>query len=420
MMSEEPNTAAAFMANLLSSSSQVNEKEHLGFDDEYDFLTNTIPYKKLSLVSDAENVSTEASAATSDQIAMIAILNNLTSQVVGHAKTNQEITLENETLKNELVRCKQEIENELLKSTLSAKDKSIEFLKYEKEKKPRRATVGLHQDILGTRNLGLGYLAKRTQPVLYDGNTLLDPTHTPVSVWDSDDVLVHQLQRKDKTIRNLQAQHDIVSLLNVGPIDGRKALETKLTQLKDTITALRIQNDEFKVTNATQKTKIAKLKAKDVGNKSSGTITPTNPKVLALGMYTIGPKNPKPSPRVTKKPVAPQVKKANVTIHLSTGIKFATRASKTAFKNHAWIYRKLLAKSTSGEKVDDHPRNMNKQNHVDSHLNAKRLVSISNLNAVCGACHECFFSFNHDKCVVYSMNSVKPKATPNRQTTKKV
>nr|GFC22648.1 hypothetical protein [Tanacetum cinerariifolium] len=61
--------------------------------------------------------------------------------------------------------------------------------------------------------------------------------------------LKDQLQGKDETIRNLQAQHDI--------------------------------NDGFKVTNATQKTKIAKLKAKDVGNKSSGTTTPTNPKVLA-------------------------------------------------------------------------------------------------------------------------------------------
>nr|GFC96363.1 hypothetical protein [Tanacetum cinerariifolium] len=122
MMSEESNAAAAFMANLSSSSSKVNEvhsddnhifdnvnhqlaqemhqEEHLGFDDEYDFLTNTIPYKKLSLVSDTKNVSTKASAATTNQIAMIAILNNLTSQVVGHTKTNQEITLENETLKN--------------------------------------------------------------------------------------------------------------------------------------------------------------------------------------------------------------------------------------------------------------------------------------------------------------------------------
>nr|GFB60012.1 hypothetical protein [Tanacetum cinerariifolium] len=202
--------------------------------------------------------------------------------------------------------------------------------------------------------------------------------------------LKDQLQGKDETIRNLQAQHDI--------------------------------NDGFKVTNATKKTEIAKLKAKDVGNKSSGTTTPTNPKVLAPGMkkHVTFKEPPKPSPRVTKKPVAPQVKKANVVVHLSTGIKSATGASKTTSKNHAWIYRKLPTKSTSEKKVEDHPRNLNKQNCVDSHLNAKRLVSISNLNAICGAFHECLFSFNHGKCVVYSMNSVKPKATPNRQTTKKV
>nr|GEX59950.1 zinc finger, CCHC-type [Tanacetum cinerariifolium] len=165
--------------------------------------------------------------------------------------------------------------------------------------------------------------------------------------------LKDQLQGRDKTIKNLQAQHDIVGLLNVGPTDGRKALETELTQLKDTITALRIQND---------------------GKKH---VTFKEP--------------PKPSPRVTKKPVALQVKKANVAVHLSIGIKSATGASKTAFKNHAWIYKKLPAKSMSGEKVEDHLRNLNKQNRVDSHFNAKRLVSISNLNA----------------------------ATPNRQTTKK-
>nr|GFD19783.1 hypothetical protein [Tanacetum cinerariifolium] len=65
-----------------------------------------------------------------------------------------------------------------------------------------------------------------------------------------------------------------------GPTDGRKALETDLTQLKDTITALRIHNDGYKVTNAIQKIEIAKLKAKDVANKSSGTTTPTTQKYL--------------------------------------------------------------------------------------------------------------------------------------------
>nr|GFC57624.1 hypothetical protein [Tanacetum cinerariifolium] len=162
-------------------------------------------------------------------------------------------------------------------------------------------------------------------------------------------------------IWNLQAQNDIVNLLNVGPTDGRKSLETELTQLKDTIIALRIQNERLKVTNATQKTKIAKLKAKDVGNKSPMYIVPhrrTNretPIPMSKKKHVTFKEPPKPSPRVTKKPVAPQIKKANVAVHLSTGIKSAIGTSKTASKNHAWIYRKFSTKSTSGKKVEDHP-----------------------------------------------------------------
>ncbi|GJS30065.1 hypothetical protein Tco_0490685 [Tanacetum coccineum] len=42
-------------------------------------------------------------------------------------------------------------------------------------------------------NKGLGYIAKRAQPVLYDADTLLHPAHHPVRIWDSEDVLVHQV-----------------------------------------------------------------------------------------------------------------------------------------------------------------------------------------------------------------------------------
>ncbi|GKD45310.1 hypothetical protein Tco_1269955, partial [Tanacetum coccineum] len=191
----------------------------------------------------------------------------------GHAKVNQEKCLEVETLKNELSQCKQEIyrldtqkvkldlehkvrleqalviqrnkrnaelvqENDLLKSTLSGKEKSIAFLQSEKEKilsekkdladsyldeivclknankvardilqrfnmptetipmlfkKPKMATADLHKDLLGTRNPGLGYMAKRAQPALYDADTLLHLTHQPVSIWDSEEVLVQQV-----------------------------------------------------------------------------------------------------------------------------------------------------------------------------------------------------------------------------------
>ncbi|GJW79621.1 hypothetical protein Tco_0143596 [Tanacetum coccineum] len=54
------------------------------------------------------------------------------------------------------------------------------------KRRPKKASKDLHKkDILGTRNPGLGYMAKRAQPVLYDADTLLHPYITiPVSIWD--------------------------------------------------------------------------------------------------------------------------------------------------------------------------------------------------------------------------------------------
>nr|GFB09257.1 hypothetical protein [Tanacetum cinerariifolium] len=161
---------------------------------------------------------------------------------------------------------------------------------------------------------------------------------------------------------------------------------------------------------AAQKAEIATLNAKTVGNKTSGTTKPANPK-----------ETPKPSPRFTKKPIAPLLKKPNANVPLSTGIKSATRASKPASKSNAWIYRKFSAKSVKGEKVEEHIRNLNKNNRVDYHV--KRSISVKNLNAVCGACHECLISSNHENCLVYfvkSVNRKQPKAKNTMRTTKKV
>ncbi|GJT49356.1 retrovirus-related pol polyprotein from transposon TNT 1-94 [Tanacetum coccineum] len=295
---EGPNAAVAFMANLSSTSAtnnpvnevhsndnqifdnvdyqlsqEMHQEEHLDSDAETEIDDNTIPYHQYLLDTEAQNVPTEVSADASDKVSMIAILTDLQTQLDGHAKVNQEKCLEIETLKNELLQCKQEIyrldtqkvkldlenkvrqeqalviqrnkrnaelvqENDLLKSTLSGKEKSIEFLQSEKEKtlsekkdladsyldeivclknankvardmlqrfnmptqtipmlskKPKSATADLHKDLLGTRNPGLGYMAKRAQPVLYDADTLLHPAHHPVRIWDSEDVLVHQV-----------------------------------------------------------------------------------------------------------------------------------------------------------------------------------------------------------------------------------
>ncbi|GKB61928.1 hypothetical protein Tco_0918114, partial [Tanacetum coccineum] len=166
---EGPNAAVAFMANLSSTSaanSQVNETPMLRLENEVQYDRTNHQYL---LDTEAQNVPTEVSADTSDKVSMIAILTDLQTQLDGHAKVNQEKCLEVETLKNELSQCKQEIyrldtqkvkldlehkvrleqalviqrnkqnaelvqENDLLKSTLSGKEKSIAFLQSEKEK----------------------------------------------------------------------------------------------------------------------------------------------------------------------------------------------------------------------------------------------------------------------------------------------
>ncbi|GKC34391.1 hypothetical protein Tco_1046775 [Tanacetum coccineum] len=120
-----------------------------------------------------------------------------------------------------------------------------------------------------------------------------------------------QLQGKDDTIRNLDAQINIMKVLNVGSTVGsfdKQALETELTQLKDAITSVRIQNDGFKAENVNLKrhyeelsksnaysrstftTKINALTAENAilktelsGKKSSGSTASEKPKVLASG-----------------------------------------------------------------------------------------------------------------------------------------
>ncbi|GJX20018.1 hypothetical protein Tco_0222695 [Tanacetum coccineum] len=247
---------------------EVHSNDNQIFDN-VDYQLSQEMHQEEHLDSDAETEMME----TIRSLSMIAILTDLQTQLDGHAKVNQEKCLEIETLNNELLQCKQEIcrldthkvkldlenkvrqeqalviqrnkrnaelvqENDLLKSTLSGKEKSIAFLQSEKEKilsekkdladsyldeivclknankvardmlqrfnmptqtipmlskKPKAATADLHKDLLGTRNPGLGYMAKRAQPVLYDADTLLHPTHHPVSIWDSEEVLVHQV-----------------------------------------------------------------------------------------------------------------------------------------------------------------------------------------------------------------------------------
>nr|GEZ55649.1 hypothetical protein [Tanacetum cinerariifolium] len=160
---------------------------------------------------------------------------------------------------------------------------------------------------------------------------------------------------------------------------NKNALETEITQLKDNITSLRIQNDGYKIeienhtrrylellkasTHSRNKSnekiaalnaEIAKMKPSCSGKKNSGpTETPTKPKVLASGMYTKSSKYIPPqkradwvqpmllhkkkqvtflephrtSPRSTHKPPV-QHKKPTVPVNMFPKAKLATEARK--------------------------------------------------------------------------------------------
>ncbi|GJU71307.1 retrovirus-related pol polyprotein from transposon TNT 1-94 [Tanacetum coccineum] len=52
-----------------------------------------------------------------------------------------------------------------------------------------RTNAELEKDLLRYPYPGLGYMAKHALPVLYDADTLLHPTHHPISIWDSEEEL---------------------------------------------------------------------------------------------------------------------------------------------------------------------------------------------------------------------------------------
>ncbi|GJR45143.1 retrovirus-related pol polyprotein from transposon TNT 1-94 [Tanacetum coccineum] len=224
-----------------------------------------------------------------------------------------------------------------------------------------------------------------------------------------------QLQGKDATIRNLDAQINIMKVLNVGSTEGscdQQALDTDRIQLKDMITSLRIQLDGLKVENVSLKrwydelskenthsrtayteklsaltAEHTKLQAQVTGKTSSGPSTSETPKVLAPGMYNLGVKPTSGA----RKPVP-----------------------KRAPRNHS----SLPAKSANARRVEAHHRTLNKKNRVDSNLLIKHSVFVSNSNNDCGACNKSLVFTNHNACLVMCDDSVNDKPYLTKRSTR--
>ncbi|GJS29593.1 hypothetical protein Tco_0490213 [Tanacetum coccineum] len=181
-------------------SHEMHQEEQLNFDVDSDIDDNTISYHQYQVDSEVKTIPTEVSSVSPGEIYMITILDDLRTQLDGHLKVNQEQSMVNDSLRVELARYKQEMlekENVLLKSKLSQNVESINSLKTESKK------VVFEKKDLEESNPWTLKQAKLSQTTLYDGHALLNTTHSPVRVHDSEDSLVHAEVSRTKMSKRL-------------------------------------------------------------------------------------------------------------------------------------------------------------------------------------------------------------------------
>ncbi|GJX52695.1 hypothetical protein Tco_0281064 [Tanacetum coccineum] len=470
------------------------------------------PVTEYLLDTEAQNVPTEVSADTSDKVSMIAILTDLQTQLDGHAKKELSGDQAYWLFANEIASqdCKPATpatpfvhKSQPPSQVLASLQKvNAVFHQFEEQRYqlylayfryscapsstcPLRRILELQCDREHTKVHELNSeISKSKQKQLITESEkrfafleqnyvslqlkfqnykqCIDTSSASNAIFEINK-LRQQLQGKDDTIRNLDAQINIMKVLNVGTTEGscdQQALETDRIQLKDTITSLRIQLDGLKVENVSLKRRYdelskanthsrtayteklsaftaenTKLKAQVTGTTSSGPSTSETPKVLAPGMYNLGSKYipppkranwvkptplpkkkqvtfsepPRPSLKPTQKPVVHPNKQTNVCVPMSTGVKPTSGASKTVPKRAPRNHSSLPVKSANARKVEAHHRTLNKKNRVDSNLLVKHSVSVSKMNNVCGACNKSLVFANHTDCLVMCDGSVNVK-----------
>ncbi|GJT92765.1 hypothetical protein Tco_1081610 [Tanacetum coccineum] len=130
--------------------------------------------------------------------------------------------------------------------------------------------------------------------------------------------LKDQIQGKDELIRKLKAQignmKEVSANSNLSTLEFQ-ALETKNTQLKAKLTAVRIKNDSLRDENVSIKKRYQDLyqsKAENNSNVSSRAAVPERPKVLAPGLYAMTPKYIPPQKRNNREANTPLPKQGEV------------------------------------------------------------------------------------------------------------
>ncbi|GJS53044.1 hypothetical protein Tco_0626406 [Tanacetum coccineum] len=214
---------------MLLSWAYLCTEEHLALMSESDIDDNTIPYHQYQLDSEVQDVPTKVSSAPPIELArckqeMVSLERNkvkhdLDQTIVQRNKRNAELKEENVLLKSKLSQNVESINSLKNESKKVVSEKKVLEDKYLEEivclksankvateilqrfqqptqtipmltKRSNLATHDLHKIALGSSNPWNLKQAKLSQPTLYNGHALLNPTHTFVKVHDSEDSFV--------------------------------------------------------------------------------------------------------------------------------------------------------------------------------------------------------------------------------------
>nr|GEV28294.1 hypothetical protein [Tanacetum cinerariifolium] len=276
-----PHTAAVFMANVKQTgpsiregsnndstffevqtydnhffenlNHQVSQEMHRGeqldsdVDSVIDDHDNTISYHQYQLNNEVESVPTDVSSVLPGGIYVIAILDDLRSQLAGHIKANEEQSFGNDSLKAEFERYKTQVQNleqskvkkdleqlvskrnkrnaDLEEQLVSLKQQLLQHVESheslktecEKLKNDKNALEESYlEELVCLRNTNkfvtellqsnLLYLktAQLCRPTLYLGDVIVDPVHTPFRVYDSEETLVQAEVSRAKMLERMK------------------------------------------------------------------------------------------------------------------------------------------------------------------------------------------------------------------------
>ncbi|GJU64714.1 retrovirus-related pol polyprotein from transposon TNT 1-94 [Tanacetum coccineum] len=374
---QAPHAAAAFMANLMQTGpstgqgtsndidfhSEIHRGEQLDSDvdsvtDDHD---NTIPYHQHQLNNEVESVPTDVSFVVPGGIFFITILDDL------RVYDSEETLVQAEVSRTKMLeRMKDPLCKVSFKPINYAKLNSLYDTFVPQKQLSREQVYWLPANEVASYNCNQYEPVTnfvRTRPAKSQVNTQLkmlkacflefdkvcnNSSSPELNVFFEINKLKDQIQGKAKLIRKLKAQignmKEVSADSNLSTLEFQ-ALETKNTQLKEELNAIRIKNDIIRDENVSVKKRI----------------------------------------------------------------KSVTEASKSKSKCKTKTHRNMPARSENVKRVDNPLRNLNKRNHVDSSLSVKHSGFTSKFVSICKTCNECLVFGNHKRCGVKNLNSVNAK-----------